>query len=294
MRPRPDGYIRTSLTGADGKIKSKLVHVLVALAFVPHPGGDRAASHINGIRHDNRAENLKWLTQKEACNKEKAGSARVSDKQREVLQTSADGNTRIWTGVKVAAKTLGWSRNMITDACKGRRSSFRDCTWSYTDEVDLPGEAWRPVPGKRISVSSAGRVQGPTGHRSFGAISAQGYMISNGSFVHRLVCLAFHPVVDGNHVVNHKDGDKKNNKASNLEWSNPVANRIHAAETLPRKQTPGRVVHQCTLDGEFIAEFASGAEASRKTGVSAGNICMVCRGERPHAGGFKWKHAEEE
>ena len=34
--------------------------------------------------------------------------------------------------------------------------------------------------------------------------------------------------------------------------------------------------------------FPSAAEASRRTGISSGNICSCCRGERNHAGGCKW------
>ena len=47
--------------------------------------------------------------------------------------------------------------------------------------------------------------------------------------VHRLVCAAFHgPAPNGRGYVNHKDGDKANNKASNLEWVSAAENAIHA------------------------------------------------------------------
>lgn len=50
--------------------------------------------------------------------------------------------------------------------------------------------------------------------------------------VHRLVALAFIPKVDTfREHVNHKDGIKKNNHYSNLEWCTPRENLIHALET---------------------------------------------------------------
>lgn len=47
-------------------------------------------------------------------------------------------------------------------------------------------------------------------------------------FVHRLVAQAFIPNPNGHRYVNHKDGDKKNNKLDNLEWVSPKENTAHA------------------------------------------------------------------
>jgi len=61
------GYPLLNLTDAQGVLKSKKVHQLVALAFLgPPPGriGSRRdewqINHKNGIRTDARAENLEW------------------------------------------------------------------------------------------------------------------------------------------------------------------------------------------------------------------------------------------
>jgi hypothetical protein len=51
----------------------------------------------------------------------------------------------------------------------------------------------------------------------------------NKHYVHRLVAENF---LDGtNETVNHKDGDKSNNHASNLEWMSYSDNNKHARET---------------------------------------------------------------
>lgn len=53
--------------------------------------------------------------------------------------------------------------------------------------------------------------------------------------IHRLVCLAFHPLPkDADKVKyepNHKDGDKLNNCAKNLEWVSRSQNVLHAFES---------------------------------------------------------------
>jgi hypothetical protein len=48
--------------------------------------------------------------------------------------------------------------------------------------------------------------------------------------VHRMVAKAFIPNPDNLPVVNHKDGNKLNNKVDNLEWATFQQNAIHAIE----------------------------------------------------------------
>lgn len=50
------------------KHKRVFAHRLVALAFIPKIEGKKYIDHINGIRNDNRAENLRWCTIKENLN----------------------------------------------------------------------------------------------------------------------------------------------------------------------------------------------------------------------------------
>ena len=59
-----DGYARTRLSD---RTKFFTVHSLVMLAFVgPRPPG-MDIDHINGVRNDNRLENLRYCTTQENC-----------------------------------------------------------------------------------------------------------------------------------------------------------------------------------------------------------------------------------
>lgn len=64
MHKDSDGYLRTTLTH-EGRSSDYGVHRLVAITFIPDPENKPTVNHKNGIKDDNRIENLEWATYKE-------------------------------------------------------------------------------------------------------------------------------------------------------------------------------------------------------------------------------------
>jgi hypothetical protein len=108
--------------------------------------------------------------------------------------------------------------------------------------------------------------------------------------VHRLVANAFCEISKDATEINHKDGNKKNNHYTNLEWVTSSENKKHSYRVLGRKtRVPSKRVAQLrTGSNETVAVFPSASEAARKTGLHQPSISAAARGARKTTGGFRW------
>ena len=114
--------------------------------------------------------------------------------------------------------------------------------------------------------------------------------IDKGLFIHRLVAKAFLPNPDNLPQVNHKDGNKTNNRIDNLEWCSNLYNQQHAWKNKLHKPTmhKGKKVKQYDMEGNFIKEYRSISMASKKTKINISNIYRVLNKKRKMAGGYIW------
>lgn len=178
----------------------------------------------------------------------------------------------------------------------------------------MSSEEWRDIRGYEghYQVSNYGRVRSfitCNAHPNAPRILAQnvrqrGYVYCHVGerhrSVHRLVAEAFIPNPDGLPQVNHIDGNKRNNRADNLEWVSSQENTIHAVKTGLKRmsdltEATKKSVAMLNADGLVIRVFESAHEAARETGIHQSQISSCCN-KRPHclsAGGFVWRFCDE-
>ena len=133
------GYRRVALRNT--KLNTKKVHRLVAQAFLPNPDKKPEVNHRNGIKHDNRVENLEWTTPSENFRHairtglfvHPSGAKHYLSKP--TLQfTKEMVLVAEWPNANMAAKSLGVGRGNIFSCIKGKSSTAYGFIWKYKDE----------------------------------------------------------------------------------------------------------------------------------------------------------------
>lgn len=118
--------------------------------------------------------------------------------------------------------------------------------------------------------------------------------IREARMVHRIVAKAFLPNTNNYECVNHKDENKLNNNASNLEWCTPKYNANYGTAAKRMGKAHWKAILKLNRNGDVLCAYDSILEASKDTSITSQRIVGVLKGNRPTAGGYKWKYKEAE
>jgi len=132
-----NGYLRlTSHVMVNGK-RERYVHRLVAMTYCEHPEGRDRVNHKNGKKHDNRARNLEWSTNREnlllARDKFGKGARHKTPIRLTNIQT---GEIRIYPSQREASRGIHCNDSEINKMLHGHRKSCHGWICEYLSPED--------------------------------------------------------------------------------------------------------------------------------------------------------------
>lgn len=177
------------------------------------------------------------------------------------------------------------------------------------DKVRVLEEEWRDIKGYggRYQVSNLGRVKSLARKKGWCIARERmltlwehrkGYLVAdladgNGcrkhKVVHRLVAEAFIPNPDSKPQINHKNGNKQDNRALNLEWMSNHENHVHKVYSLGVNSVRPTKKILCVEENRV---FNSVHNAAREIGKPSAfsQIAAAARGNRMTALGYHWRY----
>ena len=130
------GYMSVALSNHTGR--TQMVHRLIAQAFIPNPENKPQINHKNGIKTDNRIENLEWVTALENIRhsievlhrtRNIDGTRKRNKRTQKILQIKDGKIVAEYWGANEAQRATGVYATNIIACCKGKLKQSGGYQW---------------------------------------------------------------------------------------------------------------------------------------------------------------------
>lgn len=132
-----NGYEQVNIR-IGNKYVTKLIHRLVAAAFIPNPDNKPCIDHIDGNKRNNYVSNLRWVTPVENANniitKKRSIENRKSHNEKKIVAISGEINV-YFNSIIEASIILGVDRTSISKCLKGQRGKAGGYVFKYQEMV---------------------------------------------------------------------------------------------------------------------------------------------------------------
>lgn len=131
-----NGYEQVNIR-IGNKYVTKLIHRLVAVAFIPNPDNKPCVDHIDGNKRNNYVSNLRWVTPVENANNiitKKRSRNRKSHNEKKIVAISGEINV-YFNSIIEASIILGVDRTSISKCLKGQRGKAGGYVFKYQEMV---------------------------------------------------------------------------------------------------------------------------------------------------------------
>lgn len=129
----PGGYPEVLLT-KNSKAKPKLIHRLVAEAFIDNPNNYPEVNHKDEDKDNNCVENLEWCTSKYNANYGTRNEKMSMAFRKPIIQKDIHGNViKRWDSIKQMHDESGMDMSSVISVCKGRKETHRGYKWEYAE-----------------------------------------------------------------------------------------------------------------------------------------------------------------
>lgn len=123
------GYCNVTLY-RDRKRRTYYIHRLVAIAFIPNPLNKPTVNHKDGVKSNNKTDNLEWMTRSENTQHAYDIGLNSCSSRVAVAQYSLTGEfIKSYTSIEEAGKHTGIHRGSISRVISGRRKTTHKFIW---------------------------------------------------------------------------------------------------------------------------------------------------------------------